>query len=316
MRPLLARLFLLAWILASVTGCSTDATSPDTSSSNQASIRDNTGDSQQPPIHGGTIAGQIFNDIDGDGDIGAGESGVSDLLVTLKRTSTGGGATLGAQRVARTSADGGYHFAGLTAGTYQLTVSPSSRIVSTPDPLDIVLTETNGVVSDVLDADVAVLAKDDEDGDQDGDDDRLVVGAFIRVTGDYFPDSDILLASNWGIIDCHGEAACSLGRLRGPITFIDDRTSSFAVMGTLMRAGEETFPLYAQLGQRAEVLLHDAGVGDDFIADLVRPWFSFQDEVHGRIEAVSFRDNTARLVVLDTVVLILGIDTGETSAPR
>src|SRR6187431_1334383 len=128
MRPLLARLFLLACLLAAFTGCSNDATSPDSNSSNQASIRDNTGEINQPPVHGGTIAGHIFNDIDGSGDIGSGESGVSNLLVTLKRTSTGGGSTLGGQRIAHTSADGSYHFSGLTAGTYQLSVSPSSRI--------------------------------------------------------------------------------------------------------------------------------------------------------------------------------------------
>jgi hypothetical protein len=307
MRPLLARLFLLAWIFAALTGCSNDATSPDNRSSNQSSIRDNTGDSNQPPLHGGTIAGKIFNDVDGDGDMGAGESGVSDLLVTLKRASSGGGATLGTQRVTRTSADGGYRFAGLAAGTYQLTVSPSSRIASTPNPLDVVLTETNGVVSDVLDANLGVLAEDDEDGDQNGDDDGLVVGVFIRVTGDYFPDSNVFLASGWVVDDCSGEA-CALGRLRGPITFIDDRSRSFAVMGTLMRSGEAAFPLYAQVGQRAEVLLHHVRAGDDFIADLVRPWLFLQDEIQGRIDQVTVSGHSARLVVLDTVVIIHGID--------
>jgi len=309
MRPLFARLVLLACMLTAVIGCSDDATSPALNNSNESSLRDGTGDAQQPPLHGGTIAGRVFNDANGSGDLDAGETGVGDVTVTLKRVSTGGTASLGTQRVVRTNDDGRFTFERLSAGTYELSVSPSSRISSAPNELSVVLTETNGVVSDVLDADLGVVATGDDDDDQGGDVDRLVVGAFISVRGDYFPNSDVLLASNWAVTDCHGEAACGLGRLRGPITFIDDRTNSFAVMGTLMRAGEETFPLYAQLGQRADVLLHD-GVGNDFIADLVRPWFSLQDEIHGRIEAVTFRDNTARLVVLDTVVRIVGIDTG------
>jgi len=309
MRPLFARLVLMACMLTAVIGCSNDTTSPALNNSNESSLRDGTGDAQQPPVHGGTIAGRVFNDANGSGDLDVGETGVGGVTVTLKRVATGSTASFGTQRVVRTNDDGRYTFERLSAGTYELSVSPSSRISSAPNELTVVLTETNGVVSDVLDADLGVVATDD--GDDQGDDvDRLVVGAFIRVRGDYFPDSQVLLASDWAVNDCHGEVACGLGRLRGPITFIDDRTNSFAVMGTLMRAGEETFPLYAQLGQRAEVLLHDAGVGDDFIADLVRPWFSLQDEIHGRIEEVSVRDNTARLVVLDTVVLIVGIDTG------
>ncbi len=307
MRSLLVRLFFVACMLAALIGCSNDATSPDNNSSNQSSIRDNTGDAQQPPLDGGTIAGRVFNDVNGDGEVGGGEGGVSDVVVTLKSTSTGGG-TLGGQRIARTRSDGSYRFDGLRAGTYALTVS-SSRIDSAPNELEVVLTESNGVVSDVLDANLGVVANDG-DGDDEGDDDRLVVGNFIRVTGDFFPDSNILLASNWEVDDCSG-AACNFGKLRGPITFIDDRIKSFAVMGTLLRAGELTFPLYAQTGQRAEVLVHDAGVGDDFIADLVRPWFFLQDEIEGRIEEITVREGTARVVVLDTVVLIRGIDTDD-----
>lgn len=308
MRPLFARLVLLVCMLTAVIGCSDDATSPALSNSNESSLRDGSGDAQQPPLHGGTIGGLVFDDLDGDGFFGVGERILTGIPVTLRRTGSGG-AGLGTQRITRSNASGRYAFESLTAGTYQVFVTASSRSSASPAPRQVTLTETNGEVSDFLDADLGVLASEVSD-DQGGDDDRLVVGAFISVRGDYFPDSQVLLASNWVVTDCHGEAACGLGRLRGPITLIDERTSSFAVMGTLMRAGEATFPLYAQLGQRAEVLLHDAGVGDDFIADLVRPWFSLQDEVHGRIEDVTFRDNTARLVVLDTVVLIFGIDTG------
>ncbi len=308
MRPLFARLVLLACMLTAVIGCSDDATSPAHNNSNDSSLRDGSGDAQQPPLHGGTIGGFVFDDLDGDGFFGFGERILSGIPVTLRRTGSGGGG-LGTQRITRSNASGRYAFESLTAGTYEVFVPASSRSSASPAPRQVTLTETNGDVSDDLDADLGVLATDDRD-DQGSDVDRLVVGAFIGVRGDYFPDTEVLLASNWSVINCHGEAACGLGRLRGPITFIDDRTNSFAVMGTLMRAGEETFPLYAQLGQRAEVLLHDAGVGDDFIADLVRPWFSLQDEIYGRIEAVTIRDNTARLVVLDTVVLIVGIDTG------
>ena len=55
MRPLFARLVLLACMLTAVIGCSDDATSPALNNSNESSLRDGTGDAQQPPVHGGIV---------------------------------------------------------------------------------------------------------------------------------------------------------------------------------------------------------------------------------------------------------------------
>ncbi|HEU4928232.1 MAG TPA: SdrD B-like domain-containing protein [Candidatus Krumholzibacteria bacterium] len=302
MRPFFSRLLVVACMLAAAGGCSNDATSPDANSSNESSVRENTGDTQQPPIDGGSITGLIFNDADLDGLLDFGERGVSEVLVTLRRVGTGGGPALGAQRATRTDFAGRYTFERLAAGTYEVSALPSTRISSTPDPLEVVLTETNGQVSDVFNADLAVVANNVDDG-QNGDSDRLAVGAFIRVSGDYLPDSNVLLARGWSVDDCESDE-CIFGMLVGPITFIDDRTKSFAVMGTLMRAGEDTFPLYAQVGHIAHVILHHAGVGDDFIADRVSPVISNAELIEGRIDELRIVGDTARLVVLNTVVVI------------
>lgn len=304
MRPLFARLVLLVCVLSAVIGCSDDTTSPANNNPNEASIRDNTGDDQQPPLHGGTISGRVFDDADLDGELDFNERAVSGVVVTLRGAASGGGTSFGSQRITSTDTFGQYSFDGLRAGTYQVFVAASSRS-SASAAVDVVLTETDGEVTDAT-ADLGVAAEDHGD-DQGGDDGELVVGAFIRVLGDYLPDADVLLASNWVIEDC-ANAACAFGRLRGPITYIDDRSSTFAVMGTLLRAGEETFPLYAQVGQRADVILHDPNIGDDFIADLVEPWFSQREEIHGRIDRITFVRNSLRLEVLGTVVVIPGAE--------
>ena len=81
-----------------------------------------------PAVTGGTVAGAIFEDLNGDGLKGADEPGLLNVPVTLRVR--GGGAA--ARRQTTTGPDGLYQFAGLATGPYRLDIEPPSQFVG-PD---------------------------------------------------------------------------------------------------------------------------------------------------------------------------------------
>ncbi len=79
----------------------------------------------------GTVSGAIFSDRDGNGRQDAGEGGLGGVVVTL---SSQAGATTVAATVASTAvtaSDGTYHFSGLPAGDFQVSVTPPTGYVAT-----------------------------------------------------------------------------------------------------------------------------------------------------------------------------------------
>ena len=81
-----------------------------------------------PAATGGTVAGVVFEDLNGDGLKGPDEPSLVNVLVTLRVR--GGGAA--ARRETTTGPDGLYQFAGLAAGPYRLDIEPPPQFVG-PD---------------------------------------------------------------------------------------------------------------------------------------------------------------------------------------
>ena len=91
---------------------------------------------------GGTavIKGQVWNDLNGDGNVNDGELGLEGLTVTLSGDATATATTL---------ADGGYAFEGLSAGTYEVvSEGPEGWVLTTTSPIQVVLTTDDEIFNE------------------------------------------------------------------------------------------------------------------------------------------------------------------------
>jgi hypothetical protein len=283
-------------------------------------------------IDGGTIAGRVWNDANEDGVIDSGEDGIAEVLVLLQSISgedsvaTDSDSTL-------TDEDGNYAFDGLEAGVYVVSKPEQDGVTpTTPTEITVLLTETDTDVGNFLDANFGCLTSDDPDPDPD----PFPVGVFIEANGDFRDNPNRLVAqgidvsrcgdddddddeNSWiGIVnrdgddddddnddeDCDRED-CESGKLRGPVTEIDEENFTFAVMGTWVSADESTFPDDLEVGDRVDVRLHH-GDEDELIVDRVKEWHNDRHEqVHGRVDSVEVDDDgNLRLTVLNTIVIV------------
>jgi len=91
---------------------------------------------------GGTavIKGQVWNDLNGDGNVNDGEPGLEGLTVTLSGDS---------EATATTAEDGGYIFAELSAGTYEVvSTGPEGWVLTTDSPIVVVLETDDATFND------------------------------------------------------------------------------------------------------------------------------------------------------------------------
>lgn len=101
---------------------------------------------------GGTISGVVFEDTDEDGVRDRGEPGLAGRFVTLNRVDQPS-----TQPVHQTDVTGAYEFVNLVAGIYELSVAVSPDLLTTTNPIRVVLIEDqDGTVGDYLNADFGV----------------------------------------------------------------------------------------------------------------------------------------------------------------
>ncbi|HXV13536.1 MAG TPA: DUF5666 domain-containing protein, partial [Candidatus Krumholzibacteria bacterium] len=216
---------------------------------------------------------------------------------------------------------GNYAFHRLPAGVYTVSIPPKPGIEPvTPTEITVLLTETEGDVSDFLDANFGVLASYVPP-------DPFPIGAYIEANGEYATDPDRLVAQGIELARCghnpyspfdggddddddgdnddyDDERDCRKGKLRGPVTAVDDENGAFAVMGTWVSIDPTTTAYEVEVGQRLDVRVHRADDGS-LVADVIKPWHSDKEQVHGRIDEVEIGDDgVVQLKVLDTLVIV------------
>jgi hypothetical protein len=127
--------------------------------------------------------------------------------------------------------------------------------------------------------------EDDDDDDDEGDDDARLGVAHDGGGGD--------------------REDCSRGKLRGPVTEIDEEGFTFAVMGTWVTADESSFPEDLEVGDRVDVRVHH-GDEDELVVDTVKEWHNdHYEQVHGRIDGVEMENGAIHLRVLNTTVVVM-----------
>jgi hypothetical protein len=85
-----------------------------------------------------TVSGEVYGDVNGNGALDAGESGLSGWTIDLINTSTH------AMTTAATDSGGHYSFAGVGPGSYTVSVVPQSSYLQTSSPSTFSLTTTSG----------------------------------------------------------------------------------------------------------------------------------------------------------------------------
>ena len=109
-----------------------------------------------------SIGDTVFNDLNGNGTLDAGETGVNGVPVTLRDSA---GAVVGTPVTTATvgGVAGQYSFTGLSAGSYTVTITPPTGFVTTTTPAPLPVTLTAGQV--LTTADLGVLRSDASIGD-------------------------------------------------------------------------------------------------------------------------------------------------------
>lgn len=266
------------------------------------------------PIDGGAIAGRVWNDANRDGVIDPDEGGIGGVRIVLRSITDEDTTVTDARRVTHSDRNGLYAFHRLAAGVYVVSRDPNDRLFpTTPTEITVLLTESNGDVSDFLHADFGCVPEHIPP-------DPFPIGAFAEVNGEYAADPDRVVAKGIELERCgphplsdSGDddgtddgADCRTGKLRGPVTAVDG--ASFAIMGTWVSSAAMNVTLEIKVGDRLDVRVHrveNAGL----VADGIEEWNGESEEVHGRIEHVEIGDmGVIRLRVLDTLVIVMRHD--------
>jgi hypothetical protein len=265
------------------------------------------------PIDGGMIAGRVWHDANQDGVMDPDEGGIPGIRVLLRSIEDDPDTTLSnTWRSTHTDLNGLFAFRHLRAGVYVVGPGPNRLLMpTTPTEMTVLLTESNGDVSDFTDANFGALPLFDPP-------DPFPIGAFAMVKGAYDRDPDRVKARDIGLGRCASNDGgldddgvdCRRGILRGPVTAVEE--GRFAVMGTwVIRAPTTTnFATTLDVSTRLDVRVFRNEAGD-LVATHVEPWVSDHEEVHGRIQRVEVgEDGVVRLRILDTLVIAMHNDDG------
>ena len=88
----------------------------------------------------GYIKGKVWNDLNGDGNVNDGEPGLEGLTVTLSGD---------VEATTTTAEDGGYIFAELSAGTYEVvSTGPEGWVLTTDSPIEVILETDDATFND------------------------------------------------------------------------------------------------------------------------------------------------------------------------
>jgi SdrD B-like domain/Domain of unknown function (DUF5666) len=267
------------------------------------------------PIDGGTIAGRVWHDANQDGVMDPDEGGIPGIRVFLRSIEDDPDTTLSDTWLYRfTDPDGRFAFRHLRAGVYVVGPGPNVLLMpTTPTEITVLLTESNGDVTDFTDANFGALPRFDPP-------DPFPIGAFAVVKGKHVPDPDRVMARLFDLMRCSSSddnaiddddgVDCRRGILRGTVTAVDERR--FAVMGTWVIQAPTTTNVGTEIevGDRLEVGVARNEAGD-LVALRIGEWSGDHDEVHGRIQRVEVgEDGVVRLRILDTLVIVMRNDDG------
>lgn len=280
---------------------------------------------------GGSIGGLVWHDMNHDGLVDEGETGVRDIGLILHSGSEPDAKSM--MMETRTDLDGRYSFAALASGHYTVALAADERIAPTTSPaIEVLLVEYEGEVMDFMDADFGV-ARAAVPPDTTA---CIEVGACVNAKGIYLTDPDRLETGILNVCDraydceddddgdddgdCEdcgeeksGDGLC-WGRLSGPITAIDRETHAIAVMGTWIHLTAEDLAKHDRDGEirlgvrvraNVEVVLDEEG-NDRVVACRIHKWNGNGDRVRGTVQEI-VRDEDGLLVgvrVLNTLVTI------------
>lgn len=260
------------------------------------------------PIDGGTIAGRVWNDTNEDGSMDDDEAGLGGVRIVLRNIGDEDSTVTDAYRSTHTDEDGLYAFHRLPAGVYVVAKAPNEHVrPTTPAEITVLLTESNGDVSDFLGANFGCVRLKEPP-------DPFPIGAFAKVNGAYATDPDRVIAEGIDIGRCGPHLLpdddgvdhdCSKGQLRGPVTAVDKEGGTFAIMGTTVSYDPASVEGVIEVGQRLDVRVQRAGNVGGLVAYAIEPWHASHEEIHGRIDGVEIGDDgVVRLRVLDTLVIV------------
>lgn len=269
------------------------------------------------PIDGGTISGRVWNDADEDGSIDTEEGGIGGVRVVLRNIGDEDTTVTDERRTTRTDRNGLYAFHRLPAGVYVVSKAPNENLrPTTPTEITVLLTESNSDVSDFLDANFGCVRLHEPP-------DPFPLGAFAAVNGAYATDPDRIIAQGIDIDRCGSsdphslsdddddgdddgdDNDCSKGKLRGPVTAVDEEGGTFAIMGTTVSYDPASVDSPIEVGQRLDVRVQRAGNVGGLVAYVIKPWHAPHEQVHGRIDSVDIGDDgVVHLRVLDTLVIV------------
>jgi hypothetical protein len=264
------------------------------------------------PIDGGVIAGRVWHDANQDGVMDPDEGGIPGIRVFLRSIEDDPDTTVSDTRLYRfTDPDGQFAFRHLRAGVY--VVGPGANVLlfpTTPTEITVLLTESNGDVTDFTDANFGAIPHFEPP-------DPFPIGAYAIVKGAHIPDPDRVKARSFGLVRCPESDSnelgddginCRIGILRGSVTAVDE--GKFAVMGTWVTRAPTTtnVGIDLEVGDRVDVGVHRSDGGDLIAVSLVR-WTGDHEEVHGRIQRAEVgEDGVVRLRILDTLVIVMRND--------
>ena len=146
---------------------------------------------------GGSIGGMVWHDVNEDGVMDDGEAGVGGVEIRL---SMGDVPQTAASPIETwrtfTANDGTYRFDGLEAGHYSVAKIPNPAYrPTTPTVIEVILVESGGEVSDFLLANFGCVVLMEPD--------RIEVGDWVAVNGDYAGDPDRILARGISVVHCN-----------------------------------------------------------------------------------------------------------------
>jgi SdrD B-like domain len=278
---------------------------------------------------GGSIGGLVWHDMNHDGLVDEGETGVRDIGLVLHSGSETNAKS--AMMETRTDVDGRYHFAALPSGHYTVALAADERIVPTTSPvMEVLLIEHEGEVMDFMDADFGVaraaVPPDTTACIEVGDcvnakglyldePNRLETGILNVCDRSYDCEEDDDGDDDGDCEDCGDDKSrdgMCWGRLSGPITDIDRENHAIAVMGTWIHLTADDLAKHDRDGEigmdlrvRVNVEVVAGDDGDRLVACRIHKWNGNGDRVRGYVqEVVRNDDGLVGVRVLNTLVTI------------
>lgn len=271
-------------------------------------------DISDSPTEGGSISGRAWNDANKDGVVDPDEQGLPGVLIVLRSISEG--ATPKTRETWRTvtGPDGTYEFSGLAAGVYVVSKALATPhfFPTTPTEITVVLVENDGVVSGFTGADFGCVPMNGPP--------PLGLGVHLKAVGEFSASPEPhLFARGLDIAICgfdtlptplasgddddddddhdgdHNDGDdddddCTISRLRGPVTSLDESAGIVEVMGVAIRFDE--FPTEVEVGTRLDVRVERAENDGSWVATRWKRWHGTPEQVEGRVDDIAI-DNTS-----------------------